>query len=157
MKFRILDLDNCISDDEWRIPFINWSEKNPTERYKAYHSGCGLDEFKNQHLVNEREDGDLILIFTARPESVLKQTMEWLKRNVPATFMLCMRNDNDNSSSVEVKRKFLLEFKEFAPTIFENIKVAYDDKEDVVQMYRSFGIEAHVVSIHNTSAYQKAN
>ena len=38
MSFIILDLDNCIADDQWRISRINWQHKDPMRRYHDYHS-----------------------------------------------------------------------------------------------------------------------
>jgi len=155
MKIRILDLDNCISDDEWRIHFIDWEKKDPEERYRTYHYACNLDQFKNRNLVEGRGKCESIVIFTARPNSVRKQTAQWLRENGIKILSLHMRDEGDNSSSVEVKRKMLEDLKELMQDSEIEISCAYDDKEDIVEMYRSFGIDAHVVSIHSTSAYHQ--
>lgn len=155
MKIRILDLDNCISNDEWRIPFIDWNKEDATERYYRYHAGCALDDLGNSHLIENLEHDEFIVIFTARPEYVRRRTSVWLSENVRSVFMMFMREENDHSSSVEVKKRMLLDLKERAPAAFNNITAAYDDKPEIVEMYKSFGINAHVASIHNTSAYQQ--
>ena len=65
MSVIILDLDNCIADDSWRIPKINWAAEDPLNRYHDYHSLSGFDTAHNHDLyINTRCD---IVIFTARP------------------------------------------------------------------------------------------
>lgn len=148
MKIRILDLDNCIADDSWRVNKIRWDIEDKEERYKDYHSHCGSDIVANPHLFT----GVQVVIFTARPESVRSTTLKWLEKNFIDCQYLAMREQGDSRHSVEVKEDQL---KEFFVNFCEadGVHDAFDDREDVVEMYRKYGIIAHVANVHDVCAY----
>lgn len=154
MSITILDLDNCIANDEWRIQHINWSETNPTARYHTYHGLAAFDEPGNTDLFNVFVPHDIV-IFTARPSFYEAPTAEWLRRNGVNFKALFMRPNNNHTHSKELKRTFLTalinEFGVNPGDIFR----AYDDREDVVEMYKKLGIPAEVRKIHDTCAYTK--
>lgn len=153
MSVIILDLDNCIADDSWRIPRINWQTDNPLWRYHDYHSLSGFDTAHNHELyINTRCD---IVIFTARPIMYQAITQEWLKRHGVGHAMLMMRDMDDHCHSVELKEKQLHAL--FANTDVKaaDIVGAFDDRPDVVQMYRKYGIPADIRFVHDVCAYTK--
>lgn len=153
MSVIILDIDNCIADDSWRIPRINWSVADPLNRYHDYHSLSGFDNAHNHDLyINMRCD---IVIFTARPILYQATTLEWLKRHGVGHQLLMMRDMDDHSPSVELKEKQLQAL--FANTDVKatDIVAAFDDRPDVVQMYAKFGIPANVRKVHDVCAYTK--
>lgn len=147
----ILDLDNCIADDAWRIPRINWQKSVHTGRYDDYHSLSGFDEIGNTDLLATQNK---IVIFTARPVAYHALTVEWLRRKGVDWKALIMRNNNDHRPSVDLKRQQLKWLIELYDVPKDSIVAAYDDREDVVAMYREEGIAAHVRSIHNVCAYK---
>lgn len=152
-KFIIVDLDNCIADDAWRIPKINWSKPTPIARYHDYHSLSGFDAIGNLRIFDEHADCGLI-IFTARPELYRALTHEWLTRRGVPYERLFMRGNEDHRDSIELKRTMVLNLPEFYYGIaLEDIAAAYDDRQDVVDMYRSYKITAHRLEIHNVCAY----
>lgn len=153
MSVLILDIDNCIADDSWRIPRINWEIEDPLNRYHDYHSLSAFDSAHNHDLyINTRCD---IVIFTARPIMYRALTEEWLKRHGVGYQLLMMRDMNDHRPSVELKHNQLM-------ALFNNTEVkagdivgAYDDRPDVVELYRKFGIPAEVRFVHDVCAYTK--
>lgn len=152
MKYFILDLDNCIADDAWRIPKIDWTKFNSTERYHDYHLLSGFDDAGNLDILEQHLDAAAI-IFTARPAAYRALTQEWLKRqNIPYE-LLFMRHNDDHRHSLELKRAMLLGLPEFYGVDLASIVVAYDDRADVVEMYRKCGLTAHRREIHNVCAY----
>ena len=154
-KYRILDLDNCISDDSWRIKTIDWSKSKPKARYHKYHTLCGFDEAKNHELFQDLGETEGIVIFTARPQYVEIQTREWLKRNVAPFCHLFMRPNNSDAGSADLKEQFLHSFAKYFPLSLDSISVAYDDRQEVIDMYRSYGVNAIRKEIHQQNAFKK--
>lgn len=152
--YALFDLDNCISDDAWRIPRIAWHEENPDRRYAAYHALAPFDEPRNLHWVRlAMRSGRHPLFSTARPETLRVQTAEWIRRHVGVErVLLFMRAEGDHRRSVELKREHLLRMREHGISP-QRILQAADDRPDVVAMYREHGIPASVLSIHNVCAY----
>lgn len=148
MTFIILDLDNTIANDAWRIPRIDWKEPDPFKRYHAYHSLAPFDEAGNHDLfVNTPHE---IIIMTARPVHYHAQTEEWLLRHGIDPALILMRNTSDHVHSRELKRQQLCSLKPSYGILRENIVCAYDDRQDVIDMYRrTLGIKAEVRRIHN--------
>lgn len=153
MSYVILDLDNCIANDAWRIPRINWQKQNPLERYHEYHSLSAYDELGNTDLFAEHHHE--VIVFTARPVLYHAITEEWLLRNNVPVKHLIMRNNDDHRSSVELKRHMLHWLPEHYDVPWQEIVAAYDDRQDVVDMYRKYHIAAHVRAIHGECAYTK--
>lgn len=154
MNFVIFDLDNCIADDAWRIPKINWQKSNPMERYHDYHSLSAFDRLGNQYVL-QKHRLDVVVIFTARPVHYSALTQEWLRRVGVDYEYLVMRNNNDHCPSVELKRKMLSWLPEIYDIPLDKIVAAYDDRPDVIAMYKEQGIPASQLEIHNVCAYTK--
>ena len=155
MKYFIFDLDNCLSDDGWRIDLIDWSQTDPDKRYAAYHDNCHHDQPANLNLFNAQLIVNKVrpVFFTARPESVRAKTVEWIERELQVkTPWLYMRGKDDHRPSVDVKRDMLRGFID-AGVFKQDIWRAYDDHEGVLQMYREEGIIAFKMQIHNRDAY----
>ena len=144
-RYIILDLDNCIADDEWRLPMIRWQHPNVFMRFHDYHSLAAFDRVHNEHLFRERSE--LILILTSRPVFYRAATEEWLRRNhVPFKYLL-MRNNDDHRPSPALKAAQLLWLPEYDVTL-EQIVAAYDDRAPIVEYYRSVGLKAERHFIH---------
>lgn len=142
-QYTIIDLDNCISDDGWRMPMINPAEPDIFKRYHPYHRLMARDYYKNQQVVPDNG----ILIFTARPNFYRSQTETWLRANKINVTHLIMRNDDDHRSSVDVKRAMLLNLAHYDISL-QQITLAVDDHYPVIQMYREHKINAVNVFIH---------
>lgn len=141
----ILDLDNCIYDDAWRIKFIDHSKPIDGGRYNIYHGGCHLDYFCGQEFVGKEG----IVIFTARPEKFREKTIERLHQDGISFELLLMRDDDDHRHSVELKEEMLHDLPKHFGRI--EIEAAYDDRDDVLEMYRRNGINAIKKEINSVS------
>lgn len=154
-KIVILDLDNTIADDGWRIGKINW-QKHGDERYHDYHTLAPFDKCANKHLFERQAElGRKILIMTARPVMFAAATEHWLRTVAGIErFDICMRNNGERATSDQIKYRRLMEMLAFNDDFFlEDIVSAYDDHQGVIDMYRSLGIQAERVSIHDKDAF----
>lgn len=148
----ILDLDNCISDDAWRIPRIQWQHEDKMRRFHEYHSLSPWDECGNRGVLDGVAPQN-VAIFTARPVHYRTITEEWLRRNSIGYHVLMMRNDDDHRPSSLLKQTQLGWLIEHFAVKKSDIFMAYDDRSDVVGMYRANGIPATQISIHNVGVW----
>lgn len=155
-RWAIFDLDNCLADDEWRIGRIAWQHTDLDRRYHDYHSLAPFDAPGARGLRTVqwcRDAGARIAVFTARPVLYRAATAEWLAR--VAGFepdALLMRNAADRRHSVELKAAQLRDL--HAHWGATQVIAAFDDRPDVVEMYRANGVlSAAVLAIHSTCAY----
>jgi hypothetical protein len=154
MKYVIFDLDNCLAHDAHRIPLIDWTQTNPDLRYAAYHAACGDDEVGNYSVYADNIRKFTPIFLTARPASVLDETRCWMENNLGATreTILLMRPLGDRRHSVDLKRDQLAWLARY-DIFLKDIVCAYDDRLDVVEMYRAAGITAHALKLHDVCAY----
>lgn len=145
----ILDIDNTIANDAWRIPHIRWAKTNPEERYHDYHALAPFDAPGNEHLFRNTEHA--IALFTARPTTHAAATREWLRRVGVRYEHLLMRNVGDHRPSCVLKLVQL----DWLVTLYDvhDVVCAYDDRADVVAAYRDAGLRAERVAIHDVCAY----
>lgn len=150
--FRILDLDNCIADDSHRIGAINWQLEGE-RRYLDYHQLAAFDEIRNTDLLETNEN---IVILTGRPITFFQMTMRWLHLKGVVWFHLLMRNEGDLRHSADLKRAQLRWLVEHYDIQLGDVTSAFDDREDVVEMYKRAGIRrAEVRFIHQLDAYNR--
>jgi hypothetical protein len=144
----IFDIDGCIADDVWRRERIPESANSSLE-YDFYHSGCNSDvplyegaTFLRWHIAN----GDFIVFCTARPFKVAEKTVNWIKEHFDISpvseFMILMRKDDDNRSALDVKSEMVGWIRTYEKESGRKIIAAYDDRQDIVAMYGSSGIDA---------------
>lgn len=152
--YALFDIDNCLSNDAWRIPRIHWHEHDPDRRYATYHALAPFDEPGNLHWARlAMRSGRTLIFSTARPESQRVQTAEWLQRALGcSTRFMLMRESGDHRRSVDLKREHIARFREMGIPP-QRILQAHDDRPDVVAMYKEHGIPASVLSIHGVCAY----
>lgn len=160
----ICDIDNCISDDAWRIGSINW-QKTGEERYDAYHSLAPFDNPRPDLMLEDlmRKTGGMHprqfrwVFLTARPVSEYVATEYWLRYVAfLKPYALLMRPKGNTMSSPEVKSMQLSWL--YQPHLEygvnpQDIVAAYDDHQGVVDMYAAQGIKATRIAIHNVNAY----
>lgn len=146
MGLILTDLDNCISDDGWRLGFIDYKDQNILGRYHNYHSLAPFDKIANRDIVDQVEHD--IIIVTARPQLYRAATKEWLRRNGVAVKGLLMRELSHVAPSAELKALMVQAVLDWSKLPIESIACAYDDREDVVKMYQSLGIKAELRYIH---------
>lgn len=133
----IYDLDSCVSDDRWRLHLL--------PDYDTYHFFCPNDLPANKDIWPKNLDEFAPIIITARPMKFRAHTEAWLRQNGFLYVDLYMRGDNDMRTSPELKRDAVSQIKVdyFNP----EIKIAYDDRQDVLDMYETLGIPTRKVEI----------
>lgn len=139
MKWVIFDLDGCLADDRWRRPLIDLAADDP---WGAYHAECHKDPFINSHLICDLPAHFMPIIFTARPERFREQTERWLRevaKLIP--WWIFMRRDDCRKTSPELKEDYLNSLFNFGVKRCE-IVCAFDDREDVLAVYKKHGIRA---------------
>lgn len=150
----MFDLDGCVSNDTWRRGRIP-EGANKCEDYQHYHDGCGDDPLMGhgarlleKHIV----DGDFITFTTSRPFNVAEKTAKWISNHFKIApvqdFMILMRKDNDDRSAVDIKREFVKHMRAFERETGKKVIAAYDDRLDIINMYRELGLNAAVVNEH---------
>lgn len=136
----IVDLDNCIADDKWRIPLINHQAASDFLKYHSYHMAIPGDPVANRHILEGHMYGRIV-ISTSRPEMYRWLTVGWLDYHKIRYAQIFMRpKDDTTSSSAEIKRKALHAIRKQFPKC--DIVMAYDDRPDVIEMYRQENIPA---------------
>lgn len=149
MKRTIFDIDNCLADDSRRIPKIRWDLPATQGRWNEYHADCGNDKAHNVDLVKNSVNP---VFLTARPVIYHDETVNWLRWNYKIENpTIIMRNKNDMRCSRDLKDAQLTQLLSLYDC--DGIVAAYDDREDVVNMYRERGITAAVLKIHDVCAY----
>lgn len=136
MTTAIFDLDGCLSDDVWRRKHI--------PDYVAYNEECHKDQPMNLDVyLNIIMHVKHVIVVTARPETVKRQTLEWIQEHLPmptGDFQLVMRPADDKRPSPELKVALL------ADIIKDPAEIAYafDDRHDVLDAYRQWGISSAI-------------
>ena len=133
----LIDIDGCISDDRWRLPLIDHDAQDP---WHAYHIAAEHDEPMNLHVLTEPA-----IALTAMPARYAAIRRRWLRQHAPAVLHVVMRPNDDKSSSPILKHNMLHFVRSRFPR--QRITAAYDDRADVVTMYRRAGINAEVLAI----------
>lgn len=148
----IFDLDYCLSDDTPRRLLA--MEGN----YRAYHDKCDEDDPINADVPQSmvQHPKDQFIFITGRDEPVREKTLHWIARHFPwlsdHPTTLLMRPKNDSSPSAKLKIQLLNQL-ELEP---HDIAAAFDDRRDVLEAYRGWGIkETYVLSKTEYSRYPK--
>jgi hypothetical protein len=143
----IFDLDNCLADDEWRIPFINKKAASDFDVWHKYHSLSFNDEHKNFDVYCDHKYGsfDKVAILTARPNFYRHITEHWLKINGIEYDYLMMRTNDMPSHILKMHMLTNLISVEKEP-----ISALYDDREIIVEYYNKAGYPGVLLSIHDT-------
>lgn len=151
IKYKIFDLDGCISDDAKRRPLLpkgyspehnDGGQAGFTDKdFKEYHASLGQDPCINSGLVFDAiATGNRLLFVTARPEEQRNKTIDWLFKKIgkgPSAFDLLMRPLHNEESSPELKVQLLKD----VGVLPEQIEAAHDDRTDVLHAYIEFGIK----------------
>jgi hypothetical protein len=141
----ILDIDNVIANDGWRIPLIDTRTTDLFKRYDDYHRASINDESGNRDIWAGTPHG--IILLTSRPACYSEITVAWLKEQGVQWECLLMRCNTDYRPAVLVKRDQLRSLPKFG-YVLSNIYCAYDDRADIVAMYEAAGVAAARRFIH---------
>jgi len=86
-----------------------------------------------------KKEGYKVVILTGRPESIRNVTEEWLKKYEIEYDILYMRLEKEHYIKAPIFKK------QICKLYLNDIFCAYDDDEEVIQMWNSLGIPAFKV------------
>ena len=135
----IFDLDGCLSDDRNRLELKEYG-------WHTYHKHLADDPCINFRRYEKHfNQGDFIAIITARPWDFVRPTRNWLESNRINCDFLFMRPVGDTRTSPVLKVEMARKLRHL---LKEDIKMAYDDREDVIRAYIQAGIPAMLLDIN---------
>lgn len=144
MDIYIVDIDGTIADLTHRLHFIQGDKKD----WDSFHAACDKDEPIKDVLdtIHMLENGGAWLVFvTGRPESVRDETYDWLIKQWNCEELgheafekdLFMRKDGDFRPDYVIKKEI---YDSFSDEMKGNIRGVFEDREQVVKMWRSLGL-----------------
>jgi len=134
-------LDTCIIVD------IDGTLAHNTTGRSPYDYPSAINDTVDKHLLNllMSEDANQIVILTGREadeSGVSEVTVEWLKKNgIPYDEIYC-RKQGDHRCDAIVKEELF--FKHIAGRM--NVDCVYDDRDQVVHMWRAIGLKCYQVA-----------
>ena len=142
-KIVIFDIDGTLADNSHRQHFLEGEKKD----WKSFFDAMVFDKPVKpivdlyQSLVDL--DKHKIVIFTGRPVNYQHQTVTWLYDHVigyETWPRLLMRKHGDYRSDSIIKKELLYEFLDSHNLTKNDIAFVIDDRQQVVEMWRSEGI-----------------
>ena len=159
-KIVLCDLDGTLASSAWRDHLVEGKRKNWTDYYKGIPFDNIIPKVKSTLEAHVR-DGCHIVYITAREELLVdgtrtrdgredrvslpirKWTEDWLHKHSapgwPSGATLLMRKHKDHRPSSVVKEDMLIKY--LGGNKSNNVVLALDDNESVINMYRRNGIE----------------
>lgn len=165
-KVSIWDLDNCLFDDQWRTPMIDWHLEG-NERYERY--DANMEKDIPAHIAEWRIITQLSLpvFITGRREKWREITRKMvvtrllmLREGRLTTIsqpLILMRPNECNERPVELKERLLKAALFGNHFKLEDVIAAFDDVPSIVEMYKRYGIPAAVLRVHDPKLAYAAN
>jgi len=146
MIIYLCDIDGTIADLSHRLHFIQRDKPD----WNAFFRAC-VDDLPIQEVIDTvrllSEGGAEILLLSGRSELVRFETLQWLQKfNVPCD-ALFMREEGDHRQDNIVKGEFLDDL--FEKWEKNDIRGAFEDRKQVVDMYRARGLRVFQVAEGN--------
>jgi len=137
----IFDIDGTLANVDHRRHFVEGTKKDFNAFYNAMVADTVFSHTRglcNMLHANKWK----IFICTGRPEQYRSITEEWLLKNAIFHHHLMMRPDDKRfESDVKIKQSMLNEIKEHF-----DIDSVFDDRDQVVKMWRDNGIPCYQVA-----------
>ena len=138
----IIDIDDTLSLAGERFKLatkpngkIDWNIAHDVELVKNDKPNEPMIDLAKRY----KKDGFKIVIITGRPDSIREVTEEWLKKYDVGYDALYMRTEKEHYIKASVFKKKIYQI------YCENVLCAYDDDEEIIQMWNSLGIPAFKV------------
>lgn len=135
----IVDIDGTLCDCEHRRHFIEKKD------WKSFYESARVDKPNANVLEFIRLTKHEIIFVSGRPEEYRQLTWDWFVKHKITGTQLFMRADGDFRKDSVVKREIYE--KKIAPHF--DIVLCIDDRSQVVQMWRSLGLECWQVADGN--------
>lgn len=141
-NFIIFDIDGTLADISQRLHFIQGEKKDWEGFYNAMDKDQPIYEMVlllRVLLFTTLTDTEYEVVFvTGRPEKYRVKTMKWLSNVAHIENLnerLFMRKDGDFRQDYVIKREIVEELRKQG-----SIRMAFEDRDQVVKMYRDLGI-----------------
>lgn len=141
----IIDIDNtlCISNERFALAK---KENGKTDWDIAHNPELIKKDKPNYPMIDlakkYKKDGFEVIVLTGRPDLVEDVTKEWLEKYGVEYDQLIMRNRSSHYLKAVVYKE-----KVYKTIIKSDVFCAYDDEEEIVQMWNSLGITAFKVYV----------
>lgn len=144
----IFDIDGTLADCSHRRHFVEGKKKDWESFYEHMDEDKPNANTLDYLCICKEYVGYTPLLVTGRPEKYRKTTRDWLHKHGGYNFYsLClfMRPDDDYTPDDELKKRIYLEMIE----PYYKVKLVIDDRDKVVKMWRSLGLECWQVAEGN--------
>lgn len=138
----IIDIDDTLSLSGKRFKLakklngkIDWDIAHNPELVKEDNPNIPMIDLAKKY----KKDGFKVVILTGRPESIREVTEEWLSKYDIEYDELYMRNEKEHYIKASVFKKGIYQI------YIDDVFCAYDDDEEIIQMWNSLGIPAFKV------------
>lgn len=139
----LVDVDGVISNAWHRQHFLSGGPRD----WSGFFGAAAADEpiLSGITLLDLLGDSALVVLLTARPESILDTTVSWLAEFDVRWDLLIMRGRRDHTSAAEMKRLAVQELRDagYTPVL------AIDDEPGNIAMYE----EEDIAAIYVYSGY----
>lgn len=139
-------IDGTLADISHRLHFI---QQKPADWYSFFRA-C-VDDLPIQEVIDTvrllKQGGAEILLLSGRSEIVRSETLQWLKDFGVPCDALFMREEGDHRPDSIVKSEFLDDL--FEKWEKNDIRGAFEDRKQVVDMYRERGLRVFQVAEGN--------
>jgi hypothetical protein len=145
----IFDVDGTIALIEHRKHFLESSDPN---KWRYFYAACSED-LPNQPVIKTmellRQSGADIWFFSGRSDEVRQKTVDWLAKHTSFLSldlhepMLMMRAEGDYTADDDLKRSW---FQNMLVDDRKRLVAVFDDRDRVVQMWRSEGVACFQVA-----------
>lgn len=143
----LCDVDNCISEDLWRVPFIRWHLPDPNLRFRDYHLAAALDSAQNLDVLRQHWNARVFFL-TAMPEEYGGIRENWLQQNRINYERVLYRPRGNHQCSIELKRGMVRQLRDEGVPLWE-CRAAYDDRAEIVAMFQQEGLPGVQLRIHD--------
>ena len=138
-KVIIVDLDGTLALNQHRFHYI-YPKDGSKPDWNGFFLAC-VDDEPNWPVIKAvrsfKESGYKVHIFSARGKIALTETIEWLDKHDVPHDQLTMKDIGCYTPDEELKREWL---ETLYPNYLEDILFILDDRDKVVNMWRSLGL-----------------
>ncbi len=130
----VFDLDGVLSDASGRQHLL----ERPYRDWDAFFEACEEDPLVDEvgRLLECLSDDLRVVLLTARPIRVQRQTLSWLVRMDLRWDLLIMRETGDYGASRDFKRRTVAELRD----VGFDLRLAFEDDRRNVEMFHREGV-----------------
>lgn len=140
----LVDIDGTLADCEHRLHFI---QTKPAD-WRGFFAACVWDSPIPEVIQTVKllaAAGARIIYLSGRSDEILDETGQWLRdQNLPDHLNIYMRKAGDHREDSIVKAELLAQVQEDWDS--EEILGVFEDRQQVVDMYRSKGLRVYQVA-----------